>query len=220
MKRFFKLLPVAVFFFMIMAVMSAGILQKDKTYSSAENRTLQAFPKLNVKRVLNGKFQKKYETYLSDQFPKRDLWVKLQTITERAFGKTESNGVYFGKGGYLLEKYTDKDINGKTADKNINVLGKFVKEALKVSDVKVMMVPSKTFTLDNYLPAFAETYNENIFYNKLEKKLPDNVIIDIYSILKEHADEGIFYKTDHHWTLSGAYAAYNESMPDEALKPC
>ncbi len=210
MKRFFKLLPVAVFLFMIMAVMSAGILQKDKTYSSAENRTLQAFPKLNVKRVLNGKFQKKYETYLSDQFPKRDLWVKLQTITERAFGKTESNGVYFGKGGYLLEKYTDKDINGKTADKNINVLGKFVKEALKVSDVKVMMVPSKTFTLDNYLPAFAETYNENIFYNKLEKKLPDNVIIDIYSILKEHADEGIFYKTDHHWTTSGAWLGYNE----------
>ena len=38
MKRFFKLLPVAVFFFMIMAVMSAGILQKDKTYSRSEER--------------------------------------------------------------------------------------------------------------------------------------------------------------------------------------
>ena len=80
MKRFFKLLPVAVFLFMIMAVMSAGILQKDKTYSSAENRTLQAFPKLNVKRVLNGKFQKKYETYLSDQFPERDLVKRNQMV--------------------------------------------------------------------------------------------------------------------------------------------
>ena len=204
----------AVLFLMLIAGMAAGVLQKDKKYSSAENRTLQQFPKFTVKRVLNGKFQKKYETYLSDQFPKRDSWVKLQTVTERMFGKTESNGVYFGKDGYLLEKYTEEDIDNKIADKNIKVLGKFVKEALKVSDVKVMMVPSKTFTLENYLPAFAKTYNENIFYNNLEKKLPDSVLIDIYSILNQHADENIFYRTDHHWTTQGAwygYSAYNKA---------
>lgn len=214
MKRLTRLLPVAVFFLMIMAGMAAGVLQKDKTYSSAENRMLQLFPKFTIKRVLNGKFQKKYEVYLSDQFPGRDSWVKLQTTAERAFGKNESNGVYFGKDGYLLEKYTEKDIDNKIANKNINVLGKFVKEALKVSDVKVMMVPSKTFTLDSYLPAFAETYNENIFYNKLENKLPDNVIIDIYSILNRHTNENIFYRTDHHWTTLGAwygYSAYNKA---------
>ncbi len=212
MKRLSRVLPAAVFFLMVIAGMAAGILQKDKTYSSAENRTLQLFPKFTVKRVLNGKFQKKYETYLSDQFPLRDSWVKLQTATERVFGKTESNGVYFGKDGYLLEKYTEEDIDNKIADKNIKVLGKFVKEASKVSDVKVMMVPSKTFTLGNYLPAFAETYNENIFYNKLGKKLPENVLIDIYGILSQHADENIFYRTDHHWTTQGAwygYSAYN-----------
>lgn len=214
MKYLSRILPAAVLFLMLVAGMAAGILQKDKTYSSAENRTLQLFPKFTVKRVLNGKFQKKYEKYLSDQFPGRDSWVKLQTATERAFGKTEANGVYFGKDGYLLEKYTEEDINNKIAGKNINVLGRFVKEASKVSDVKVMMVPSKTFTLGNYLPAFAETYNENIFYNKLEKKLPDNVLIDIYSILKQHADEDIFYRTDHHWTTQGAwygYSAYNKA---------
>ncbi len=214
MKRLSRILPVAVLFLMLIAGMAAGVLQKDKKYSSAENRTLQQFPKFTVKRVLNGKFQKKYETYLSDQFPKRDSWVKLQTVTERMFGKTESNGVYFGKDGYLLEKYTEEDIDNKIADKNIKVLGKFVKEALKVSDVKVMMVPSKTFTLENYLPAFAKTYNENIFYNNLEKKLPDSVLIDIYSILNQHADENIFYRTDHHWTTQGAwygYSAYNKA---------
>lgn len=72
MKRLSRILPVAVLFLMLIAGMAAGVLQKDKKYSSAENRTLQQFPKFTVKRVLNGKFQKKYETYLSDQFPKRD----------------------------------------------------------------------------------------------------------------------------------------------------
>ena len=87
MKRLSRVLPAAVFFLMVIAGMAAGILQKDKTYSSAENRTLQLFPKFTVKRVLDGKFQKKYETYLSDQFPLRDSWVKLQTAAERVFGK-------------------------------------------------------------------------------------------------------------------------------------
>ena len=77
MKLFFRLVPSLVFFAMILAIMAVGIVQKDKTYSSAENRMLQEFPKLSVKRLLNGKFQKKYETYLSDQFPQRDLWVKF-----------------------------------------------------------------------------------------------------------------------------------------------
>ena len=104
MKRFFKLMPALALLIMLMAIMFTGIIKEDNTYSSAENRMLQTFPKLSAKRILNGKFQKKYETYLSDQFPKRDLWVKFQTKTEMTLGKKESNGVYFGKDGYLLEK--------------------------------------------------------------------------------------------------------------------
>ena len=166
MKRFSRLIPALTFFIMLFAGLSAGILQEEHTYSSAENRLLQKFPKFSVKRVLNGKFQKKYETYLSDQFPQRDSWIKFQTAAEKAFGKKESNNVYFGKEGYLLEKYTDKDFNKKIANRNINALEKFVKQASKSADVKVMMVPTKTYTLDKYLPAFAETYDENIFYSK------------------------------------------------------
>lgn len=212
MKRLLKLLPAAVFFVMLFAVMAAGILQKDKTYSPTENRMLQQFPKLSVKRVFNGKFQKKYELYLSDQFPARDSWIKLQTASERASGNTESNGVYFGKDGYLLEKYTEEDLDVKNIDKNINVLAKFVKQALKSSDVKVMMVPSKTYTLENYLPGFAETYDESIFYNKLEKKLPGNALIPVYDILYRHREEDIFYRTDHHWTTLGAWYGYTSYL--------
>lgn len=214
MKRLLKLLPAASFFAMLFVVMTAGILQKDKTYSVTENRMLQKFPKFSVKKVIKGKFQKKYERYLSDQFLARDLWVKLETASEKAFGKTDANGVYFGKDGYLLEKYTEKDFSTKRVDKNIDVLVKFVKKASKTADTKVMIVPSKTYTLDCYLPAFAETYNEELFYSKLNKKLPDNTIVPIFDILYRHKEEYIFYRTDHHWTIMGAwygYAAYLKS---------
>lgn len=208
MKRLLKLLPAATFFAMLFVVMVVGILQEDKTYSAMENRMLQKFPKLSVKRVMKGKFQKKYELYLSDQFLARDLWIKLETASERAFGKTESNGVYFGKNGYLLEKYTEKDFDAKSVDKNIDALVKFVKQASKTADIKVMMVPSKTYTLDCYLPAFAETYNEELFYSKLDKKLPDSVIVPVYDILYKHREEYVFYRTDHHWTTMGAWYGY------------
>lgn len=212
MKRFFHLMPALVFFMLLFVIMTAGIFKKDKSYSSAENRMLQKFPAFSVKKVRNGKFQKKYEAYLSDQFPKRDSWVKFQTAVERAFGKKESNGVYFGKNDYLFEKYTEEDIDEKMADKNINALGKFVKQALKSADVKVMMVPSKSYVLDNYLPAFAETYEEGIFYSKLEKKLPEHVMIPVSDILKKHREEPVFYMTDHHWTTLGAWYGYVSYM--------
>ena len=191
MKRFFRLVPSLVFFAMILAIMAVGIVQKDKTYSSAENRMLQEFPKLSVKRLLNGKFQKKYETYLSDQFPQRDLWVKFQTTAERVFGKKESNGVYFGKDGFLLEKYTKEEFDKKLVNKNVRALGKFVKRASKSAEVKVMMVPSKTYTLDNYLPAFAETYDEAIFYNQLEKELPESMLVPVCDMMQNHKKEYI-----------------------------
>lgn len=208
MKRLLKLLPVAAFFVMLFITMAVGILQEDKTYSAMENRMLQKFPKLSVKRVIKGTFQKKYEQYLSDQFPTRDLWIKLKTASEKAFGKTESNGVYFGKDGYLLEKYTENDFKAKNIDKNIGALVEFVKQALTSSNVKVMMVPSKTYTLDCYLPAFAETYDEKLFYNELNKKLPDSVTVPVYDILYKHRKEDIFYRTDHHWTTMGAWYGY------------
>lgn len=208
MKHLLKMLPMTTFFAMLFVFMAVGILQEDKTYSAMENKMLKQFPKFSVKRLINGKFQKKYETYISHQFPVRDSWIKLQTASERAFGKTESNGVYFGKDGYLLEKYTEQDFNDKNTGKNIDVLAELVKKASKSADVKVMMVPSKTYTLDNYLPTFAETYNEELFYNKLKDKLKDNTLVPVYDILYKHREEDIFYRTDHHWTTAGAWYGY------------
>jgi len=34
--------------------------------------------------------------------------------------------------------------------------------------------------------------------------------VDIYDVMKEHKDEYIYFKTDHHWTALGAYYAYTE----------
>lgn len=212
MKRLIKILPAFVLFIMLFAITFMGISTEDKSYSRMENRTLQQLPKLSKQRLIKGKFQKKYETYLSDQFPKRDAWVQLMSVSNRLLGRTEANGVYFGKKDYLLEHYTEKDFDEKTVNKNIKALQKFVNTAKKTANVKVMMVPSKTQLLKEYLPAFAESYDERIFYKKLEQALSADTLIPVSDDLQKHKKEAIFYKTDHHWTTLGAWYGYKSYL--------
>ena len=79
MKRIKKWLPVVAFCVIIFSLTGRGLTAEEKTYSSSEKRELQTMPKAEVKTIKNGKLQKHYETYLSDQIHGRDGWVKLQT---------------------------------------------------------------------------------------------------------------------------------------------
>ncbi|MBR5789477.1 MAG: hypothetical protein IKX99_05180, partial [Lachnospiraceae bacterium] len=74
-----------------------GIVTPDRTYSENEKRMLAKFPRVNVERLLNGKFSSEIEKYMADQFPKRDAWVTVKTIKEYVLGKRDSGGVYFAK---------------------------------------------------------------------------------------------------------------------------
>lgn len=206
------------FVLIIFGLTGYGLVTEEKTYSATEKRELQTRPKAKKKTIKNGKFQKKYETYLSDQFPGRDEWVALQTNISRLFGKKESNGVYFGKDDYLLEYYDASDFDEEQMQTNIDVLVEFVNRVGERADVKVMMVPTKTWVMQEKLPLFAPTYDEQIFYDALQEKfsaVDEQTLIPVDQVLFAHRDEEIYYRTDHHWTTWGAwygYSAYAQAM--------
>lgn len=211
MNHLKKMLPVIVFAVILFGLTGMGMTAEEKTYSEAEKRELQTLPKATKKTIKNGKFQKKYENYLSDQFPGRDDWVRVQTDLSKLFGKKESNGVYFGRDHYLLERYEDEDFEAERMKQNIEALADFVHRAEKNADVKVMMVPTKTWVLRDKLPAFAPTYDEQSFYDALESQLGEQaqeVLVPVKEVLEAHCDEEIYYRTDHHWTTLGAWYGY------------
>lgn len=218
MKQVKKWLPILMFVLIIFGLTGYGLVTEEKTYSATEKRELQTRPKAKKKTIKNGKFQKKYETYLSDQFPGRDEWVALQTNISRLFGKKESNGVYFGKDDYLLEQYDASDFDEEQMQTNIDVLVEFVNRVGERADVKVMMVPTKTWVMQEKLPLFAPTYDEQIFYDALHTKLSavdEQTLIPVDQVLFAHRNEEIYYRTDHHWTTWGAwygYSAYAQAM--------
>lgn len=215
-----KLLPVFVFFLLIFGLAGMGIFSQKKAWSATEKRELQTLPGVKLTAIKKGKFQKKYEQYLSDQFPARDMWVQIQTSALHMLGKKESNGVYFGKDDFLLEHYDEEDFCTEQMENNIAALKDFVQRVEKKVQVRVMMVPTKTWVLRGYLPLFAPNYNEQIFYEALREAFDgkQEVLVPVEeNLAPENVGNAadLYYRTDHHWTTKGAligYQSYLESL--------
>ena len=211
MIRIFKRLPGVIFMVLLLGLAGKEALSHQRTYSPVEKRELQTRPEISITKVLDGRFQKKYESYLRDQFPGRDHWVSFQTDMELFMGKNEIHNVYIGKNHYLLEHYTEKEFDSQQISKNLQALEKFVGKAKQNADVHVMMVPTKSWILREKLPAFAPHYKEQKFYDALQQKLEkEDVLISVEPVLDAHKEEEIYYRTDHHWTTLGAWYAYEQ----------
>ena len=193
------------FCFLLAAGILSGILVPDKYYSESEKRTLTQKTAISVSDFSSGKMGTEIEKYLADQFPLRDGWITVKTLTERISGKTEISNVYFGKDGYLIDAFTSYD--QKQFTDNVEALAK-LSEALKGKNVpmQVMLVPTAAQTLSDKLPAYAPNLDQKALYERARALGLDTV--NVFDILSEHGCEYIYYKTDHHYTSLGAYYCY------------
>lgn len=185
----------------------SDLLQKDKLYSETENRMLAQRPEFNWEKLINGDFMDEYETYLNDQFAGRDNWVTMKTRTEILSGKKLINGVYLGEEGYLFEQHLAKDFTRDKVHKRMENLWNLIKA---YPQTKVMPVPTADNIITEKLPAFASYYDQQLLVEQIQNTIGASRVIDVFPILKEHKEEDIYYRTDHHWTTLGAYYAYTE----------
>ena len=209
-----KILSIIVFCVMLFggAVITA-VLPK-KVYSDLENRNLEQKPQLTKEQFLQGKYQEKYETYLSDQFFLRDRWVDLAVILQKQMGKRDINNVYLGKEGYLLEKDDENEYDKEQVEENVKTLSSFLNDMCEMfgeKQVSCLMIPSKTLALSKYLPAYSQVSEHTGVLDALQKSLshPERMIY-LKDVMQSHQNEYIYYRTDHHWTTLGAYYAYKE----------
>lgn len=206
-----KLLTITFLFIMTLCTLSLLLLPKN-TYSEDENRYLAQLPTISFNSIKSGKFMDDIEAFIVDQFPYRLSWIELKTKVELGLNKADSNGVYLTDSGYYIEKFTSYDETQLT--KNYEAIISFAKRAKELHDIQVelMLVPTASTILGNYLPNYHYDYNQI----ELIKELNDDSIkrIDVGDTLLSHQQEEIFYKTDHHWTSLGAYYAYQAWKPN------
>lgn len=204
------------FLFIPLIVLILSIVLPDRGFSEKENRVLSSLPHLNGSQITSGGFEKQFETYENDQFPLRDLWITLKAGTDRLMGKVESNGVYVGKSGYLMEEFKAPDQT--QYDATVKAMTDF---AQKHSDLKqyALIAPNSVNILSDRLPAFAPVQDQNSWLDSLSASLADAGVtfIDVRSTFKDHKMEDLYYHTDHHWTTQGAYYAYLKAAKDMGI---
>ncbi len=181
-----------------------------REYSANENRYLDKLPEVNASEIISGEFQEKVSNAFNDQFFIRDFMAGLSTSFKKYLGFKDIGGVYFAKDRYYIEKITDSDISKDQLVQNLMYLSYFAEK--QQADVYTMFVPSPGTVLNNKLPAFAPFYNADTFYNTASTILGAEYITDLRKVLSPGSNENgdFYFKTDHHWTLPGAYTAYKE----------
>lgn len=201
-------------------------------YSELENRRLKQKPAFTLAALWNNEYTKQYEEYINDQFVWRDGWITLKSVFETTLGKTENNGVVYGRDHYIFNKLypswmaEDRSngagfggdgedaaslpvMNGAQLQRNMGFLMDFAAVNYD-GHVTLALAPNSYAVLREKLPAFLP--NEDAeweikdFYAGVEWAV---TTLDLITPLRE-ASEGtqVYYRNDHHWTTDGAWVGY------------
>ena len=200
----------------MLAFFVADLLQKDVFFSESENRILASKPQLSVDAVLDGSYMKDYEAYVNDQFVGRDNWIAIKTGMDMVLQKKEVNGVYLAKDDYLIEQHLPEDFPGDKIRKRLESLQKLINT---YPQTKVMLVPTADNILTDKLPAFALYYDQQDLLGQVKTMVGESRMIDVFSVLKQHEEEKLYYRTDHHWTTLGACYGYDAFAKAYGLLP-
>lgn len=176
-----------------------------KSYSANENRYLTKLPEITWEGIKKGEVQDTLETAFCDQFPARDTWLGITTRIQRAMGNDCIRKVYLGKDDYYFEQVLDSDLPEKQYNTNLQVI-----EALRDEGITTtcMLIPSPATIMKDKLPAHAVTYDSAKMCKEGAKLLQEDWLDISEALLKAKEKAQVYFRTDHHWTLAGAYEGY------------
>lgn len=200
------LFPLCLFVFLVLAFGLLNLLTPDKEISDSENRLLAQKPAFSAASLADGSYFDSLETWYADQFYNRDGWISRNLLGLKLLGRHESSGVFLGDDGYLFaqpEQMDEEKITEKTS-----AIRAFA-SAYPDIPMHVAVAPSAAVILTDKLPDNAPVLDQLSMLNSIAARLGESVdFMDMPSILLQHRDEYIYYKTDHHWTSLGAYYAF------------
>ena len=164
-----------------------------KETSDSERRPLAQFPELSGKNILNGQFMSKFEDYTLDQFPARDVFRRLKSLTHYyALQQKDNNDIYIVDG-YAAK--LDYPLNTEALNYALSRLQFVYDTYLKEQGSKVYMsvIPDKGYYLaePNGYPAL--DYEK--LFTTVQQTLSFATHIDITDTLSAQD----YYFTDTHW---------------------
>ena len=217
--RYPVLIAFSLFFVGLFAL---DLITPDRAYSELENTTLSQRPSLSSFSAdgLN-KFFTAYTKYVKDQVAGRDNWVALQsTVETKVMQKEQSGGILLGKEHMMFPRtYGLVSSETRTLPKNTAALEALCQRYPGL--VNVMLVPAASAVYPENVPAGAPLLDEDRYLDALSEAVQTagGRFVDVRQTLADHKGEYIYYRTDHHWTSTGAYYAYQQLCTALGLTP-
>lgn len=203
MKKHFFRGNCGIFLAFISLFFLLNLFLPDRDFSEQENRSLQTAPVFSADKLFSGEFMSEFESYCSDQFVMRDRWISMKARLELLLGKTENNGVFLCLNDQLLEPFTAPpaaDVDSRSYAINSLVSNTSV-------PVYVGLIPSSAEIYRELLPEGVRNDDQIEAIERVYNNINANTI-DFAKSLTAHAEEYIYYRTDHHWTALGAYYGF------------
>ncbi|MBQ6223176.1 MAG: hypothetical protein IJJ44_11245 [Solobacterium sp.] len=174
-----------------------------KTYSENENRYLAEFPSLSPSNVFGGDFDDQFESWFSDHFIGRDLWIELKALSVLSTGTTRNNDVYLAKE-HLVRRF--QTYNKKILNQNMTSILEFC-DSLDHPGT-ILIVPTAADMEKQLLPAGSWNLDQASLIHELQAQAGTQKFIDLTPVMD--AQDDLYFRTDHHWNEKGAYLAYRE----------
>ncbi|NLW17020.1 MAG: hypothetical protein GX033_05155 [Firmicutes bacterium] len=233
-------LNIAVFLLTIFLFSMFNLLNYPKpTISVYENRALQARPSFSVRALFRGRFFRDYEAYFADTFVGREQLVKANSRLQDWRGLNNEVSIVTHEGDNTAGQGKDDEVR-QALDGRILCVGdtagyihRFVPESTRyyaqTVDMFAQHLPPDVQTYTLLAPTLIDFMPEK--YQALSVPA-EQVIGDVYShlqsnakpvdalaLMQAHADEYLFFRTDFHWTATGAYYAYAAFMEARGVDP-
>lgn len=168
-------------------------LKPQDTYSDSERRKLEQLPEFTKETVLNGTFMDAFEGYAADQFPVRETFRQLKSISALyAFGQKDIHGIY-QKAGHLSK--IDYPLNETSLERAADKFAWIYETYLSGTKTNVYfsIIPDKNTFLGEDGDSLCLDYEE--LYEFMQNRTGQMEYIDIADLLE--LDD--YYRTDLHW---------------------
>lgn len=159
--------------------------------SVSERRPLAQLPAITQQSLLSGQWMKDFETYSLDQFPLRDSFRTLKSLSHYyVLNQSDNNDIYLADGYAAKLEYP---LSRPSVEHALERFENLYQTYLQGMDVTAAIVPDKGCYLaqENGYPAL----DYGLLCQRMEQGMPWATFVDLWDTL----DVQDYYRTDTHW---------------------
>lgn len=196
-----ELLTIVLFCGFLAVMMLLYLLLPNTDFSEREKRYLAEAPALRWEAVASGQWGSDVETYMADHIPGRDFFVGLNAYYDLLSGRQKTKDIWPADDNRLVE--APVILKQSAVDSNMGFINRFADTVGQ--EVDLMIIPSAGWACG--LEGYSDSQIIQNIYGKAGSRLRPLDVTGIFAGKPE-----LYFKTDHHWNSSGAYAGYEAYM--------